>query len=228
VSFRAPPRIGSSLPGELAAVEAPKIIERAHHGVLVVGRHARAERFPAGGTKNLKVEQHSGHVRPERPDRIKRWGSTLHPGEREKARPCLSTLTSAASKEARPGTAWTRPERDQLEDPRSLATLHAVEAELTQDGYCYRYRPDERPLGESEGAFPLCGFFMALAYAQQGDAVGAARWFERNRAACGPPGLLAEEFDVEQRQLRGNLPQAFVHALMLECAGAQYDGTHED
>lgn len=29
--------------------------------------------------------------------------------------------------------------------------------------------------------------------------------------------LFAEEFDVRRRQLRGNLPQAFVHAL-LECA----------
>ncbi len=106
-------------------------------------------------------------------------------------------------------------------DPRSIATLHAVEAELTRDGYCYRYRPDERPLGESEGAFLLCGFFLALAYAQGGDRVEAARWFERNRAACGPPGLLAEEFDVSERQLRGNLPQAFVHALMLECACEQ-------
>ena len=37
-------------------------------------------------------------------------------------------------------------------------------------------------------------------------------------AACGPPGLFTEEFDVVQRQLRSNLPQAFVHALMLECA----------
>lgn len=107
-------------------------------------------------------------------------------------------------------------------DPRSIATLEAVEAELTRDGYCYRYRPDERPLGESEGAFLLCGFFMALAYGQQGDRVAAARWFERNRAACGPPGLCSEEFDVSQRQLRGNLPQAFVHALLLECAAAQY------
>ena len=36
------------------------------------------------------------------------------------------------------------------------------------------------------------------------------RWFERNRAACGPPGLFTEEYDVTQRQMRGNLPQAFV------------------
>ena len=105
-----------------------------------------------------------------------------------------------------------------VDDPRTRATLEAYTRELTEDGYAYRFRPDERPLGESEGAFLLCGFLLCLALAQQGDAVAAARWFERNRAGCGPPGLLAEEFDVAQRQLRGNLPQAFVHALLLECS----------
>jgi GH15 family glucan-1,4-alpha-glucosidase len=104
------------------------------------------------------------------------------------------------------------------EDPRTLATLRAVQEELTADGYCYRYRPDARPLGEAEGAFLLCGFLLALAHAQQGNHVQAAHWFERNRAACGPAGLLCEEYDIVQRQLRGNLPQAFVHAALLECA----------
>jgi hypothetical protein len=61
---------------------------------------------------------------------------------------------------------------------------------------------------------------MTLAYAQKGDHLTAARWFERNRAACGPG--LWEEFDVTQRQLGGNLPQAVVHALLLECAVEQY------
>lgn len=107
------------------------------------------------------------------------------------------------------------------DDPRTRATLLAVSNTLTEDGYCYRYRPDARPLGRSEGAFLLCGFMMALAYQQQGDLLSAARWFERNRAACGPPGLFSEEFDTQQRQLRGNLPQAFVHALQLECAVRQ-------
>jgi GH15 family glucan-1,4-alpha-glucosidase len=108
------------------------------------------------------------------------------------------------------------------DDPRAIATLHAVDGELTQDGYAYRYRPDRRPLGEAEGAFLLCGFVMALAWGRRGDAVAAARWFERNCAACGPPGLCSEEFDVAQHQLRGNVPQAFVHALLLECAAEQY------
>jgi alpha,alpha-trehalase len=108
-----------------------------------------------------------------------------------------------------------------LADPRSEATLDAVLRDLTEDGYVYRYRPDARPLGAAEGAFLLCGFVVSLALARRGDAVASARWFERNRAACGPPGLLAEEFDVAQRQLRGNLPQAFVHALLLDAAVEQ-------
>jgi len=103
-------------------------------------------------------------------------------------------------------------------DPRSLATLETVQADLASSGYVYRFRQDERPLEEAEGAFVLCGFLMALATHQQDRPTEAVGWFERNRAACGPPGLFTEEFDVRQRQLRGNVPQAFVHALMFETA----------
>ena len=104
------------------------------------------------------------------------------------------------------------------EDPRSRATLAAVMRDLTQDGYVYRFRPDERPLGEAEGAFLMCGFAVSLAHLQAGNTSDAFRWFERGRAAPGSPGLLCEEFDVRQRQLRGNMPQAFVHAMLLECS----------
>jgi GH15 family glucan-1,4-alpha-glucosidase len=103
-------------------------------------------------------------------------------------------------------------------DPRSLATIHAVQEELAEDGYVYRFRHDARPLHNAEGAFVLCGFWMAQAAKVCGDATLAAHWFERNRAACGPAGLYTEEYDVQQRQLRGNLPQAFVHAGLLESA----------
>jgi GH15 family glucan-1,4-alpha-glucosidase len=103
-------------------------------------------------------------------------------------------------------------------DPRALATLRAVEQELSSDFFCYRFRPDGRPLGEAEGAFLLCGFAMTLALDSVHRNTEAAHWFERSRSACGAPGLLAEEYDVTQRELRGNLPQAFVHALLLECA----------
>ena len=70
----------------------------------------------------------------------------------------------------------------------------------------------------------LCGFWMALTAHVRGNDVEAAHWFERNRAACGPAGLYTEEYDVRQRQLRGNLPQAFVHAMLLECAATLTGG----
>src|SRR3954468_4282854 len=103
-------------------------------------------------------------------------------------------------------------------DPRSIATLEAVADQLTEDGYVYRFRAGERRRGQAEGAFALCGFWMSQAWHALGHDVTAARWFERTRASCGPPGLLTEEVDVTERQLRGNLPQAFVHAALLECA----------
>ncbi|WBP84507.1 glycoside hydrolase family 15 protein [Kitasatospora cathayae] len=104
------------------------------------------------------------------------------------------------------------------DDPRTVATLRACREQLTDGHYAYRFRHDERPLAEAEGAFVLCGFLMALAERQQGDAVEAARWFETTRGLCGSAGLFSEEYDIAQRQQRGNLPQAFVHAMLLECA----------
>ncbi|HEX4726211.1 MAG TPA: glycoside hydrolase family 15 protein, partial [Jatrophihabitans sp.] len=98
------------------------------------------------------------------------------------------------------------------------ATLHNYLNELTRDGYAYRFRHDDRPLAAAEGSFLLCGFLVALSLQQQGQSVPARAWYERTRAACGPPQLFSEEYDAEQHQMRGNLPQAFVHALAIETA----------
>ena len=104
------------------------------------------------------------------------------------------------------------------DDPRTVATLAGYLTDLTRDGYAYRFRHDNRPLADAEGSFTLCGFLVALALQQQRQPIKAARWYERTRACAGPPELYSEEFDVNQHQLRGNLPQAFVHALHLETA----------
>jgi GH15 family glucan-1,4-alpha-glucosidase len=109
------------------------------------------------------------------------------------------------------------------DDPRTVATLAAVMEELAQDGFAYRFRTGERPLGDDEGAFLLCGFTVALAHWHQGRPVEALRWFERTSSAGGSPGILSEEYDVVQRQLRGNLPQSFVHAMLLETAQTLYE-----
>jgi hypothetical protein len=106
------------------------------------------------------------------------------------------------------------------DDPRSVVTREAVLADLCEDDYLYRYPHPGRRLGEAEGAFLVCNFWMSLACLGAGDVISGAQWFERTRASCGSSGLYSEEFDVQQRQLRGNLPQAFVHALLIECAAA--------
>jgi GH15 family glucan-1,4-alpha-glucosidase len=158
------------------------------------------------------------------------------PGRRRAARwsALADTLLASLGDAVHPAGRWQRSPEDPrvdaalllpvirgtlpADDPRSRATVRAVLDGLTEDGYVYRFRHDARPLHESEGAFLLCGFWMAQVAQVCGDAAEAARWFERNRTACGPAGLYTEEYDVHQRQLRGNLPQAFVHAGMLECA----------
>ena len=104
-------------------------------------------------------------------------------------------------------------------DPRSTSTRQAVIDDLCDDDYLYRYAEPGQVLGENEGAFLICNFWMSLACLKGGDRTDGAQWFERTRASCSTSGLFSEEYDVAQRQLRGNLPQAFVHALLIECAG---------
>jgi GH15 family glucan-1,4-alpha-glucosidase len=104
------------------------------------------------------------------------------------------------------------------DDPRTTATIEAYGRELTIERYAYRFRHDDRPLSKAEGSFTLCGFLMAMANHQQGDLVEAFSWWEHSRGLCGATQLYSEEFDAREGQLRGNLPQAFVHAVMLETA----------
>ncbi|GAA1977179.1 glycoside hydrolase family 15 protein [Nocardioides panacihumi] len=104
------------------------------------------------------------------------------------------------------------------DDPRHVRTWRAVIADLADDGFVYRFRHGDAPLHRAEGAFVLSGFHLAQACLGQGQVDQALRWFERNRGALGPAGLFAEEYDVVQRQLRGNLPQAFAHAALMETA----------
>jgi len=104
------------------------------------------------------------------------------------------------------------------DDPRTVATLAAYQRDLTRDGYAYRFRHDERLLADAEGSFLLCGFLLALSLDQQHQPIQARAWYERTRAACGPPQLFSEEYDAHQHQMRGNLPQGFVHALMIEAS----------
>lgn len=152
-----------------------------------------------------------------------RWSRLADAIERETRRRCLRTDGAwgrAADDRAPDGALLLPLARGCLahDDPSAARTRRLVQDRLSQDDFVYRFRHDDRPLDQAEGAFLLCNFMMALATRREGDLLAAHRWFERTRGAYGPPGLFAEEYDVGQRQLRGNLPQAFVHAMLLEAA----------
>ncbi len=100
-------------------------------------------------------------------------------------------------------------------DPRVVATVDAIQRELTVDGLVMRYQVDDGRggdgVGGEEGAFLLCSFWLVDALALTGRRGEATELFERLLGLRNDVGLLAEEYDpIAGRQL-GNFPQAFSH-----------------
>jgi alpha,alpha-trehalase len=113
------------------------------------------------------------------------------------------------------------------DDPKMLATIHAIEQRLTDDrGLVFRYRVDETDdgLAGEEGTFLLCTFWLAEALALAGDLDRARDVFERAIAFANDVGLLAEEVDANTGELLGNFPQAFSHIGLINAAWAIAEG----
>ncbi|GAC1332469.1 MAG: glycoside hydrolase family 15 protein [Mycobacteriales bacterium] len=108
-------------------------------------------------------------------------------------------------------------------DKRVRGTVAAIEANLSRDGFVYRYRPDEGNdsvdgLPGTEGAFLACNFWLADNLALQGRHDEARRVFEQLLAIRNDVGLLAEEYDPVARRQVGNFPQAFSHVPLINTA----------
>lgn len=104
-------------------------------------------------------------------------------------------------------------------DPRWLATLDAMDAELVADSLVYRYNPSASPDGlkGSEGTFSLCSFLYVDALARAGR-IGEARYaFDKMLTYANHVGLFAEEIGPTGQQL-GNFPQAFTHLALINAA----------
>lgn len=107
------------------------------------------------------------------------------------------------------------------DDPRMIATVEAIERELScgTDGLIRRFRRGsdaEAGTGhglanDDEGVFLLCTFWLVEVLAMQGRIDDATALFERAIATGNDLGLYAEEFDVDLGEMVGNFPQAFTH-----------------
>jgi GH15 family glucan-1,4-alpha-glucosidase len=107
------------------------------------------------------------------------------------------------------------------DDPRIVATVEAIQRELTVNGFVLRYRAEETGvdgLPGGEGVFLACSFWLVEVLAMQGKRDEARVLFERLLSLRNDVGLLAEEYDpIAGRQL-GNFPQAFTHLALVEAA----------
>jgi GH15 family glucan-1,4-alpha-glucosidase len=102
-------------------------------------------------------------------------------------------------------------------DPRVIGTLAATEKYLLKDGFVMRYRTTEFDDGlpPGEGTFLACSFWMVDNLALQGRIAEAEEMYERLLALANDVGLLAEEYDPNEKRLVGNFPQAFSHVALV-------------
>lgn len=103
------------------------------------------------------------------------------------------------------------------DDPRLVETVAWVRRELGTGHYLHRYRDDDGVRG-GEGAFILCGFWLAEALALQGNVDEAREVFAIHADASNHLGLMAEEIDPTDQTLLGNFPQAFSHLGLINAA----------
>jgi GH15 family glucan-1,4-alpha-glucosidase len=103
------------------------------------------------------------------------------------------------------------------DDPRFLATVLAVEAELRSGPTVYRYKWDDGMPGK-EGGFHICTAWLIEAYLRTGRRADAEELFEQLLATAGPTGLLPEQYDPDLERGLGNHPQAYSHLGLIRCA----------
>ena len=100
------------------------------------------------------------------------------------------------------------------DDPRVVATVCAIEKELTRDGLVMRYRAedtDDGLGGAPEGSFVICSFWLVSALSEIGETERARDLCEKLLAHASPLNLYAEEIDTRTGRHLGNFPQAFSH-----------------
>ena len=112
------------------------------------------------------------------------------------------------------------------DDPRVASTIAAIgrdvsDGGLTSEGLVMRYVPTDVAvdgIGEREGVFLPCSFWMVEALALAGRRDDARALFERLLLIANDVGLYAEEYDPHAPRLLGNFPQAFTHLALVAAA----------
>jgi GH15 family glucan-1,4-alpha-glucosidase len=113
------------------------------------------------------------------------------------------------------------------DDKRVIGTVEAIEKHLVRDGLVMRYDTSkvDDGLPPGEGVFLACSFWMVSALHRIGREEDARQLFERLLTLRNDLGLLSEEYDVANKRLVGNFPQALSHISLVNAAfNLQGDG----
>lgn len=108
-------------------------------------------------------------------------------------------------------------------DERMIKTVQAIRDELEVDGLLRRYALYTDGLEGEEGVFIPCSFWLISCLSQQGKKDEAHRLFTRTIKTGNELGLFSEEYDIKNKEMLGNFPQALTH-LSLIMAALSLDG----
>ena len=112
-------------------------------------------------------------------------------------------------------------------DPKYIATVKAIERDLSNDGLLYRYK-NKDDFGLPSSSFTICTFWFINSLYKIGETKKAEKLFKKLLSYSNHLGLFSEDIDFETKRLLGNFPQAYSHLALIETAINLSNVTNEE